>query len=60
MNIMESVAALSTGLQAAKLAQNYAVAILKKDMDGQEQAAREILEMLPDAPPKGDVIDTYA
>lgn len=60
MGMMESIASASMNLSAAKVAQQYSISVTKKVMDTQELAAQELLEMLPQQPPMGQYIDTYA
>ena len=63
--MMESIASMAMSMSAASFAQNYSIAVTKKAMEGEELAAQEILNMLPDtpaapAPAKGNYIDVYA
>lgn len=60
MDMMTGIAAQATSMSAAQFAQNYSISVAKKAMDTQELAAQEILQMLPDAPAKGQYIDVYA
>ena len=39
---------------------DYSTAVTKKAMDSQEAAVQQLLEMLPEQPPMGKYIDTYA
>ena len=62
--MMESIAAMATGMSAASIATNYSLSVTKKMMDSQELAAQEMMKMLeaavPAAPAKGQYIDVYA
>ena len=60
MSMTTSIASMSTGLSASQLATDYSLAVTKKAMDTQELAAQELLRMLPQQPPLGSIIDTYA
>ncbi len=62
MDLMNSIAAQSMGMSAAKVAQQYSLSVAKKAMDTQELAAQELLEMLPQQPqvPMGQYLDVYA
>lgn len=60
MSMMSSVAGMATNLSASKLAMDYSISVAKKAMDTQELAAQELLRMLPQQPPLGSIIDTYA
>ena len=57
MDMMDSIAALSMDMSAARIQQSASISVQKKVMDTQELAAQELLEMLP---PQTSVIDTYA
>lgn len=58
--MMNQIASMATHMSAAEFAVNYATSVEKKAMDTVEMAAQEMLEMLPDTPPMGQYIDTYA
>lgn len=58
--MMDSVAAVSMNMHAAQLQQSVSISVAKKAMDSAELAAQEMLQMLPDASGRGQVIDTYA
>lgn len=60
MDMMNSIAAQSMSMSAAQFAQQYSISVAKKAMENQEQAAQQILEMLPPTPPMGQNIDVYA
>ena len=57
MDMMNSIAALSMDMSAARLQQSMSISVQKKVMDTQELAAQELLKMLP---PQTSTIDTYA
>lgn len=57
MDMMNSIAAASMSMSAAKLQQGVSVSVAKKAMDQQELALQELQRMLPD---QGHIIDTYA
>ena len=57
MDMMNSIAALSMDMSAARLQQSVSISVQKKVMDTQELAAQELLKMLP---PQTITIDTYA
>lgn len=57
MDMMNSIAALSMDMSAARLQQSVSISVQKKVMDTQELAAQELLKMLP---PQTNTIDTYA
>lgn len=57
MDMMNSIAALSMDMSAARLQQSVSISVQKKVMDTQELAAQELLKMLP---PQTSTIDTYA
>lgn len=58
--MMDSIAAMSMSMSAASIAQDYSIGVAKKAMESTELAAQELLEMLPETPPMGQFIDTYA
>ena len=60
--MMESIAAMSMGMSASTIANNYDIAITKKMMDTEELAAQELMKMLEavPSPAKGQYIDVYA
>lgn len=60
MDMMNGIAATAMSLSAAKLSVDYSTAVTKKAMDSQEAAVQQLLEMLPEQPPMGQYIDTYA
>ncbi len=60
MGMMDGIAAQAMSMKSAEIAQSYSIAMTKKTMDTQELAAQELLEMLPQAPAKGQYIDVYA
>ena len=60
MDMMNGIAATAMSLSAAKLSVDYSTAVTKKAMDSQEVAVQQLLEMLPEQPPMGKYIDTYA
>ena len=60
MDMMSGIAATAMSLSAAKLSVDYSTAVTKKAMETQEAAAQQLLEMLPQQPPLGKYIDTYA
>lgn len=57
MDMMNSIAALSMDMSAARLQQSVSISVQKKVMDTQELAAQGLLKMLP---PQTSTIDTYA
>ena len=58
--MMDSIASAAMSMNAAQFAVQYSTALERKAMDTMEMAAQELLNMLPDAPAKGQYIDTYA
>ncbi len=60
VDMMNGIAATAMSLSAAKLSVDYSTAVTKKAMDSQEAAVQQLLEMLPEQPPMGKYIDTYA
>lgn len=63
MEFMNSIAAMSMSLSAAKLQQSYSISLSKKAMDTQELAVQEMLEMMPETPApveSSSIIDVYA
>ncbi len=51
MGMMDSIASSYMSMSAASLAQNYALAVTKMQMDTTEELAlQELQEMLPEAP----------
>lgn len=58
--MMDAIAGAAVDMHTSQLAANYSIAVTKKVMDSQELAAQELLRMLPEQPPMGNYIDTYA
>lgn len=58
--MMDSIASAAMSMSAAQFSVQYFTALERKAMDTMEMAAQELLNMLPDAPAKGQYIDTYA
>lgn len=58
--MMNSIASAAMDMSAAEFSVQYSTAMQRKVMDTMEMAAEELLDMLPDAPPMGQYIDTYA
>ena len=58
--MMDSIASAAMSMSAAQFSVQYSTALERKAMDPMEMAAQELLNMLPDAPAKGQYIDTYA
>ena len=58
--MMESIAAMSVNMHAAQLQQSVSISVAKKAMASAELVMQEMLEMLPQDPGLGSVIDTYA
>ncbi len=58
--MIESIAQTAMHMSAAQFSVAYATSVTKKSMDTQEIALKEIMDMLPPAPGKGQYIDTYA
>lgn len=58
--MIESIAAASVDMSAARMAVEYSMAVTKKVMDTQELASQELMRMLPPIPVQGQYIDTYA
>ena len=56
--MMDSIASAAMSMNAAQFAVQYSTALERKAMDTMEMAAQELLNMLPDAPPMGQYIDT--
>ncbi len=48
MDMMNSIAATSMSISAMQLQQSYSIGVAKKAMEGMEQQAQELLEMLPE------------
>jgi len=60
MDMMNSIASQAMSMTSAQFAQQYAISVMKKGMDMQEQQAQQLLEMLPATPPMGQYLDVYA
>ena len=58
--MIESIAAASVDMNAARLAVEYSMAMTEKVMDTQELAGQELIRMLPPVPSEAHYIDTYA
>ena len=58
--MMDSIASAAMSMSAAQSSVQYSTALERKAMATMEMAAQELLNMLPDAPAKGQYIDTYA
>lgn len=60
--MMESIANMAMGMNAASFATNYSLAVTKKMMDSQEMAGQEMAKMLEavPTPAKGQYIGVYA
>ena len=58
--MMDSIASAAMSMKAAEFSVQYSTALQRKAMESMEMAAQELLNMLPDAPPMGQFIDTYA
>ncbi len=50
MDMMNSIAAASMSMSAMQFQQSYSVSVTKKAMEGMEEQAQELLEMLPELP----------
>ena len=48
--MLESIAGAAMDMSAARFSVEYSMAVTKKEMDTQELATQELLEMLPAAP----------
>ena len=61
-DMMTGIAAMAMDMKAAQFQQNYDLAVTKKAMNTQEDAAAKLLDMLPRTPqiPKGQYLDVYA
>ncbi len=59
MDMMNSIAATAMSMSAAQLSQQYSISVMKKSMEGEQQAAQQLLDMLPQDP-TGYQIDVYA
>lgn len=61
MDMMNSIAALASGMQSAQFATQYSVSVQKMAMNSEELALQEMTEMLPPSPGDlGAVVDTCA
>lgn len=58
--MMDAIASAAMNMSAAQFSVQYSSALQRKAMDSMEMAAQELLNMLPDSPPMGQYIDTYA
>lgn len=61
MDMLNSIAAASMDMSAARFSVDYSLAVTKKTMETQELAGQELAKMLSSASEaKGKFIDTYA
>ncbi len=62
MDMMNSIAATSMSISAMQFQQSYSIGVAKKAMEGMEQQAQELLEMLPEPPmvQKGQYVNVRA
>lgn len=60
MEMMNQIAAASMNMSMSQVQQNAQYSLMKKTMDSTEQAAQEMLKMMPPTPGMGQSIDTYA
>lgn len=58
--MMDSIAGMAMDMSASQISVDYSIAMTKKAMENQEEAAASLIQMMQSVGPMGTYIDTYA